>query len=70
VVFHHFSFVHTVCTPFIQEKTMTLCPIAIVSGCAKCPAFKVCPLKEVLGDQVKSDAPAAAADSKPKSKKK
>jgi hypothetical protein len=30
---------------------MTLCPIAIVAGCQKCPAFKVCPLKTVLGDQ-------------------
>jgi hypothetical protein len=32
---------------------MTLCPIAIVAGCEKCPAFKVCPLKTVLGDQGK-----------------
>jgi len=30
---------------------MTVCPIAIVAGCQKCPAFKVCPLKSVLGDQ-------------------
>jgi hypothetical protein len=29
---------------------MTLCPIAIVAGCEKCPAFKVCPLKGVIGD--------------------
>ncbi len=29
---------------------MTLCPIAIVAGCTKCPAFKVCPLKGVIGD--------------------
>ena len=29
---------------------MTVCPIAIVSSCQKCPAFKVCPLKSVLGD--------------------
>lgn len=37
---------------------MTLCPIAIAAGCAKCPAFKVCPLKSVLGDQKKpADAP-------------
>jgi len=27
------------------------CPIAIVAGCQKCPAFKICPLKSVLGDQ-------------------
>jgi hypothetical protein len=36
---------------------MTVCPIAIVAGCQKCPAFKICPLKGVLGDK-----PAAAAE--------
>ncbi len=30
---------------------MVICPIAIVAGCEKCPAFKVCPLTTVLGDQ-------------------
>jgi hypothetical protein len=30
---------------------MTVCPIAIVAGCQKCPAFKICPLKGVLGDK-------------------
>ncbi len=29
---------------------MTLCPIALVAGCSKCPAFKACPLKGVIGD--------------------
>jgi hypothetical protein len=29
---------------------MTLCPIAIVAGCQKCPAFRACPLKGVIGD--------------------
>ncbi len=29
---------------------MTLCPIAIVAGCEKCPAFKICPLKSVIGN--------------------
>ena len=32
---------------------MTICPIAIAVGCAKCPAFKVCPAKGILGDQKK-----------------
>ena len=41
---------------------MTICPIAIVAGCKKCPAFKVCPLKTSLGDQPK----AAAAPTKKK----
>ncbi len=51
-------------TGLAQEENMTLCPIAIVAGCQKCPAFKVCPLKGVIGDQ-----PAAgAAPSKPPAK--
>ncbi len=53
---------------------MTICPIAIVAGCAKCPAFKICPLKGVLGDKppivdVKLEAKAKAkAPAKPKRK--
>jgi hypothetical protein len=35
---------------------MTLCPIAIVAGCEKCPAFKVCPLKGVIGDYKEPEA--------------
>ena len=38
---------------------MTICPIAVVAGCKKCPVFSVCPLKSVLGDQAKADAPPA-----------
>jgi hypothetical protein len=30
---------------------MVLCPVAIAVGCKKCPAFSVCPLKSVIGDQ-------------------
>ncbi len=45
---------------------MTLCPIAIVTGCQKCPAFKICPLKGVIGDVKPADdrknaKPAASA---------
>lgn len=40
---------------------MTLCPIAIVAGCKKCPAFKVCPLKGVIGDY-KPDTSAAKSE--------
>lgn len=29
---------------------MTVCSIAIVAGCKKCPAFSICPLKNILGD--------------------
>ena len=30
---------------------MTIWPIALVKGCKKCPAFELCPLKVLLGDQ-------------------
>ena len=35
---------------------MTLCPIAILASCRKCPAFTACPLKGVIGDYKKEDA--------------
>ena len=43
---------------------MTLCPIAIVASCAKCPVVGVCPLKTVIGD-----APKASAAPPPAAKK-
>jgi hypothetical protein len=57
--------------PNRQENTiMTVCPIAIAVGCKKCPAFSVCPLKGVLGDQPqKEDPPAAKAESSTSKKK-
>jgi hypothetical protein len=45
---------------------MTVCPIAIVAGCRKCPAFSVCPLKSVLGDQARRDADASTAKPVPR----
>jgi hypothetical protein len=45
-----------------EERSMTLCPIAIVAGCQKCPAFSVCPLKSVIGDQPKEGQPKSPAD--------
>ena len=43
---------------------MTLCPIALIAGCRKCPAFRACPVKGVIGDYEKgedsgTDQPAA-----------
>ena len=39
---------------------MTLCPIALAVGCRKCLAFKVCPVKGIIGDYKQpEDAPAA-----------
>jgi len=29
---------------------MILCPVAMAIGCKKCPAFKVCPGKSLIGD--------------------
>lgn len=45
---------------------MTLCPIAVVAGCQKCPAFSICPLKTVLGDAPKpgSEPPASSSQKK------
>lgn len=36
---------------------MTLCPIALAVGCQKCPAFKVCPVKSIIGDYKPPEAP-------------
>jgi hypothetical protein len=46
---------------------MTLCPIALMATCNKCPAVGFCPLKEVLGDykpeaNVEEAAKPAASD--------
>jgi hypothetical protein len=34
---------------------MTLCPIALMVTCKKCPAVNVCPLKAVVGDYKKPE---------------
>lgn len=45
---------------------MTLCPIALVVGCKKCPALKICPLTRVIGDM--PAAPVAAPPAATKAK--
>ena len=45
---------------------MTLCPIAIVVGCRKCPAFSVCPVKSVIGDMPKATDPKTGPTEKKK----
>jgi hypothetical protein len=45
---------------------MTLCPVALAVGCRKCPAFSFCPLKTVIGDQLKETDKPAQPRSKPK----
>lgn len=47
---------------------MTICPIAIVAGCKKCPAFKICPLKGVIGDMPSAPEVAAKAPAKAQAK--
>jgi hypothetical protein len=49
---------------------MTVCPIAIAVGCKKCPAFSICPVKTVLGDQPKQEENAPAKDAPAGKKKK
>ena len=41
--------------------TMTLCPIAVVVGCKKCPVFKICPVKRLIGDLPKTPEPEVQA---------
>ena len=43
---------------------MTLCPVALAVGCIKCPVFKVCPGKGIIGDYKKVAPP--STDSKKK----
>jgi len=38
---------------------MTLCPVALAVGCIKCPVFKVCPGKGIIGDYKKAAPPPA-----------
>jgi hypothetical protein len=38
-----------------RRNEMTLCPIALVAGCKKCPVFAVCSLKGVIGDYKKEE---------------
>jgi hypothetical protein len=32
------------------EVTMTLCPVALAVTCRRCPVFKICPAKAIIGD--------------------
>lgn len=47
---------------------MTVCPIAIVAGCRKCPVYTVCPLKTILGDAGKQ--PPASTKPQPEAARK
>lgn len=43
---------------------MTLCPIAMLAGCKKCPAVSFCPLKGVIGDFKGPEEQPASPDKK------
>ncbi len=45
-----------------------VCPIAIVRGCRRCPIFKQCPVKSLIGDYQGSPAAEKPIEVKPKSK--
>lgn len=45
---------------------MTLCVIALIAGCKKCPAVGFCPLKGVVGDYKPEDDAKPAAGDAPK----
>jgi hypothetical protein len=40
-----------------ERATVTLCPVALVSGCKSCAIFQMCPLKGVIGDYKKDEDP-------------
>ncbi len=39
---------------------MVICPVALAVGCKKCPIFKVCPVKSVIGDYKPPEETSAA----------
>jgi hypothetical protein len=51
---------------------MTLCPVALAVGCSKCPIYRPCPLKGVIGDY-KPESPrketASARTTEPRKRK-
>ena len=52
-----------------RSNPMTLCPLALVAGCRKCPIVALCPLKGVIGDYQKpEEAPPPPTPAKPSTK--
>jgi hypothetical protein len=50
---------------------MKVCPIAVVAGCEKCPVFRLCPVKGLLGGYEKPPVPTVKpAAGKPRAKPK
>jgi len=57
------------CRRYFRSSSMVICPVALAVGCVKCPIFKVCPVKSVIGDYKKPvevvAKPPAAASARP-----
>ena len=49
------------CAARSRSSIMVLCPVAIAVGCRKCPVFKVCPVKSVIGDYKPPEPPPTRA---------
>jgi len=56
-------------SPTNESYSMKICPIAVAVGCVKCPIFKMCPVKSVIGDYVPPTKKAAAKSSATKNSK-
>ena len=41
---------------------MVVCPVALAVGCRKCPVFRICPAKSIIGDYEPDESAAAAKD--------
>jgi hypothetical protein len=48
---------------------MKICPVAIAVGCPRCPVFKACPAKAVLGGFVEEAKKVAKAPGRRRSKR-
>lgn len=49
---------------------MTLCPIAMIVGCRKCPVLTICPLKSIIGDFKKPEKNQGGKEQKEESENK
>jgi hypothetical protein len=58
--------VAVLCRTAHRRSIMTLCPIAIVASCRKCPVVGICPLKGIIGDyKAEPEPPPPPAAKKP-----
>jgi hypothetical protein len=57
------------CRRYFRSSAMVICPVALAVGCVRCPIFKVCPVKGVIGDYKKPAEvvakPPASASARP-----